>query len=243
MAAEVYRKIRDEIASGRYEPDAVISEREWSRSLGAGSRTPLREALKALAGEGWIESLPRKGTRIVGLTRTDVIQIYEVRMELEGFGAFAAATRVDVEGLGALRRCVADLRHRLEEDDAPGFLDADLAIHRQVASMSSNPWLVRTIEFLAWSVKRLGQQSLMQPGRSRASMLEHESLLLSIESGDASAARVHLLRHLLNSRDYALRTMEAYRKPDDAGRGSPSSWDENENEGEGRHEEYVAAVP
>ena len=212
LAAEVYRKIRDQIAAGRFAPDAVISEREWARLLDVGSRTPLREALKVLAAEGWIDSSPRRGTRIVGLKTSDVVQIYEVRLELEGFGAFVAAIRADVHGIEGLRRCVGELHRRFDEDNMPGLLDADLAIHRQIASMSANPWLRKQVESLVWSVKRLGQQSLMQPGRSRASVVEHDALLRSIESRDPSGARVHLQQHLLNSRDYALLTMESQRR-------------------------------
>jgi DNA-binding GntR family transcriptional regulator len=211
LAAEVYHKIRDQIAAGRFAPDAVVSEREWARLFNVGSRTPLREALKVLAGEGWIESSPRKGTRIIGLKSSDVVHVYEVRLELEGFGAFVAATRAGVEEMRELRRCVSELHRRLDEDNVPGFLDADLAIHRQVASMSANPWLRKQVESLIWSVKRLGQQSLMQPGRSRASVVEHEALLRSIENRDASGSRVRLQQHLLNSRDYALLTMESQR--------------------------------
>lgn len=209
LAAEVYQKIRDQISAGGFEPDAVISEREWTRLLDVGSRTPLREALKVLAGEGWIESSPRRGTRIVGLRTSDVVQIYEVRLELEGFGAFLAATRADAQGIEEFRRCLSELHRRHDEDDVPGFLDADLSIHRQIASMSANPWLRKQVESLIWSVKRLGQESLTQPGRSRASVVEHDALLRSIESRDPSGARAHLQQHLLNSRDYALLAMES----------------------------------
>lgn len=220
LTAEVYRRIREQISSGYYSPGTVISEREWASLLDVGSRTPLREALKALAAEGWIESLPQKGTRIVPLTETDIAAIYEVRTEIEGFGAVAAASRADPAGIAALRGYVADLRHELDIGDLAGLLDTDLAIHRQVAHMSTNQWLLRTVDFLAWSVKRLGQQSLLQPGRSGAMLLEHEALLRAIERQDGAAARVHIQMHLLNSRNFALLTMESQRRSA-ADRGSP----------------------
>ena len=234
LAAEVYRRIRDQISAGRFAPDAVISEREWARLLDVGSRTPLREALKVLAGEGWIESSPRRGTRIVGLGTSDVVQIYEVRLELEGFGAFLAATRADAQGIEELRRCLLELRRQLEEDDVPAFLDADLAIHRQIASMSANPWLRKQVESLIWSVKRLGQESLTQPGRARVSVIEHNALLRSIETRDPSGARAHLQQHLLNSRDFALLAMESQRRRFEDGHAAKSvvnhSWSEVEHD-------------
>ena len=123
------------------------------------------------------------------------MHIYEVRTELEGFAAYVAANRADTEGLNALRRCMADLYRYSAEDNIAGFLDADLAIHLQVAAMSGNPWLHKMVQSLTWSVKRLGQQSLMQPGRSRASLGEHQALLHSIEDRDSSGARAHLQAH------------------------------------------------
>lgn len=203
---DVYRRIRDGIASGAHEPGSVLSEREWARLINVG-RTPLREALKALAADGWVESIPRRGTRIVPLTVRDVHEIYSVRLVLESFAAKQVAERGGEIDLSALEIALTRLRTSVEAHDELAILEEDLCMHLGVASASENRWLYTSIESLTWSIKRLGHHSLMKPGRAAETLREHERLVQAFRAGDVEEAQRAISTHIKNSETYSISAM------------------------------------
>ncbi|MDR0851474.1 MAG: GntR family transcriptional regulator [Clostridiales Family XIII bacterium] len=85
----VYDYISEEIGKGNLKKDEKINENSIIGTLGI-SRTPVREALIQLAAEGIIDSIPRKGFVIRGLTAQEALDIYKILGVLEGQAAHAA---------------------------------------------------------------------------------------------------------------------------------------------------------
>ncbi|WP_157517894.1 GntR family transcriptional regulator, partial [Microbacterium resistens] len=91
MATSVYERIRDAIVEGRIAPGAPLSENGLAKDFGT-SRTPVREALHRLEIEALVERLPR-GVQVRETSPEEIIDIYDVRITLEGAAARAAAER------------------------------------------------------------------------------------------------------------------------------------------------------
>ncbi len=94
---EVAARIRELITEGLLTPGSKLNERVLAGQLGV-SRTPLREALKLLAGERLIELNPNRGASVAGLSRKDLEHLFELMASLEGLsGELAAVRRTDAE--------------------------------------------------------------------------------------------------------------------------------------------------
>src|SRR5918997_1852507 len=94
VAERAYLELRDRIVTLRLAPGTVLREDELMREMTTG-RTPLREAVKRLALENLVAVQPRRGTFVTHVEASDILNITEVRAELEGYSAELAAVRMD----------------------------------------------------------------------------------------------------------------------------------------------------
>ena len=145
FAERAYHELRDRIVTLRLRPGTVLREDALMRELDVG-RTPLREAVKRLALEDLVAVQPRRGTFVSGVEAADIVQITEVRAELEGYAAELAALRMSAEarvvGEGLLRE-VEQLERIADQD---GLMRFDERIHRFTWEAAGNPFLTATLE-------------------------------------------------------------------------------------------------
>src|SRR6266702_1310192 len=116
-----YTLLRDLVISGSFAPDEPLSERSLSSRLALG-RTPIREALKALAKDGLLTIHPMRGTFVRQMSFDDLREIHELRLALEGMAAYLAAAHGPTE---PLRHCAEELR-RIQQS---ATLDVEDAQH------------------------------------------------------------------------------------------------------------------
>ncbi|HWV52767.1 GntR family transcriptional regulator, partial [Pseudorhodoplanes sp.] len=83
-------QLRESILSGEYEAGRRLNEVHISQALDV-SRTPVRAALQALAGEGLLDYAPNRGFTVRVFQLTEVVDAYEIRAVLEGVAARFAA--------------------------------------------------------------------------------------------------------------------------------------------------------
>ena len=98
-----YNAILKGIMSGELKPGLIVSEHTLSEMYNVG-RTPVREALKRLEGEGFIINSDRK-KKIYSLTVDDVREIFDLKMEIEGMVAYKAASSKNKK---PIYECLAD---------------------------------------------------------------------------------------------------------------------------------------
>src|SRR3954451_19025494 len=94
----VREKIRTRIAEGEWGPGTRLVERDLAEEFQV-SQVPVREALRALESEGFVDLLPRRGAVVRDLTRSVVSDLFDIRQVLEGLVARLVADRVDDDGL------------------------------------------------------------------------------------------------------------------------------------------------
>src|SRR6266702_354531 len=117
-----YALLRDLVISGEFSADEPLSERSLSNRLAFG-RTPVREALMALARDGLLTIHPMRGTFVRQMSFDDLREIHELRLALEGMAAYLAATHGPTD---ALRHCASELR-RIQQSTTVDVEDAQHA--------------------------------------------------------------------------------------------------------------------
>lgn len=191
-AALAYAKLADMIRRRLLGPDDRLSERALAARLGM-SRTPVREALRRLEGEGMLR---RRTDGMLVVPRLDVeemLEVLQVRRMLEPEAAAAAAGRVPAAEIARLRVRVQRLAEQAAPDEAER-LAIDLDLHEAIGRHCGNRVLAEVIadlrrRMLFFVVRRV-------PQRVAAVCGEHLEILDALETGDASAAHDAMERHV-----------------------------------------------
>ena len=201
---EVYRALKDAILQRRLAPGTKLREEQLSRDLGV-SRTPIREALRKLEVEGFVEVLPRRGAVVTNLDDHDIAEIYEVREALEGMAAYLAATHGDEGFIKRLRETLDAYALAAENNDEATCVEVDMKFHDLLAEGSGNERLrriLRTFREQAWLLRK---RSVMIPGRMIKSLQEKRAFMEALAAGDPKRAEELIREHVRSVREDVLR--------------------------------------
>ena len=187
LEEQVTETLEAEILTGKIAAGASLTEQSLSVRLGV-SRTPIRAALHTLAEEGLINLIPNKGAVVVGVTREDLIDIYRIRMRLEGLASALAAERISPEELATLRESVELAEFYISKNDAEHLKELDTQFHAIIYRASGNRMLNKTLSELHRNITSYRKMSLAVPGRLERSVGEHREILAAIEERDAERA-------------------------------------------------------
>jgi len=183
----VYSAIEEKILSGEYKVGEQITENRLSSELGV-SRTPVREALMMLELNGLIDLIPNKGATVRGISVDDLIDIYKIRIRLEGLAASLAAERIDADGIRQLEETVELSEFYISKNDCEKIKELDSTFHSCVYRQSGSRMLEKVLSELHRSIGLYRKRSLENPGRIEKSVREHREILEAIKSKDAQKA-------------------------------------------------------
>jgi DNA-binding GntR family transcriptional regulator len=203
LSTVAYGAVLDMILRGAIAPGELVTERQIAVLLGM-SRTPVREAVRRLEGEGTVER-QRSGALIVRpYSMEEFLQALAVRRLLEGEAARLAAGKMP-------STIIATARDRIERLRRDGLAESarqdDRDFHAAIAEASGNPVLAATISDLRkrTAMFRLGRL----PERVDQVCDEHLTILDALASGDGEAARAAMQTHIDNVRAHLLQRLTA----------------------------------
>lgn len=211
-----YDEIKRRILDSHYAPGTILSENQLAEELQIG-RTPIREALRDLAGGGLVQVLPQRGVMVSQLTLHDIVEVYQLREQLECFAVRLAAMRMTAEDAAGLQadhaRAVASMtRGRLRE-----AYDHSILLHQRIILLARNSRLTQFMGHLSDQVHRFGLLTLRH-GRASPALDEHGAIIEAMLNGDGSKAENLMRRHLRADRDMVLRLTLPASLPDDFAR-------------------------
>jgi DNA-binding GntR family transcriptional regulator len=186
LADRAYLELRDRIVSLSLPPGAPLLEDALISDLAVG-RTPIREAIKRLALEDLVTIYPRRGTFVSEIEITDLAQIGDVRLQLEGHAAYRAAQRATAADKLEAEALIDELDALQPTEEELTRIDA--RIHRFVYRCARNPYLEATLDRLLNLSLRIWLRVIDRLPHLEASVLEHRELLVAVRDGDADRAR------------------------------------------------------
>jgi DNA-binding GntR family transcriptional regulator len=194
---QVHAALREQILSGELERGSRLPQETLAAELGV-SRTPLREALRRLAGEGLVTLQPNYGATVAHLDFGDMRDAWTARLVIEPPAARMGAERQPEAELARMRAAIE--RQRAGGDPATS-LDANREFHVALVTASGNPHLIHLAELL-WVARisvAIYTAQAAQVGGTGAWSDEHEAILAAMTAGDAAKAerltREHIERH------------------------------------------------
>lgn len=201
-----YRAIRDGIVSGIYPQGSHLTAQQLAEANGL-SRTPVREAMRRLDAEGLIELIPNRGAFVSRWTRTEIEQIYELRVLLEAFAAQVAAERATAAQVDTLRKLadrMADMV-ALPELDYAAIADVNGEFHRAVLEACGNSRLRELLGSLTEMPLVLSTFRNYTRAQLDRSAAQHRELVDAIAAGDSAWANAVMTAHIRSARLTLLR--------------------------------------
>ena len=190
-----YAALRQRILSVELLPGSTLPEARLTEMLRM-SRTPLREAVSRLTFEGLVETLPRRGIRVMPITARDVREINEVLgcLEIEAVGSVAARKLAAAE-IGALDGAIAEMDDTLASGDMTAWAEADFRFHRLLFDLSPNLHLRQTAYLYLDKANRARLMTLPLRRAPRYSNSNHAAVVEAIRRSDPETARDIHARH------------------------------------------------
>ena len=190
--------LRRQILSGELKPDQPINERAVAEELGV-SRTPVREALFVLQGEGLVELSPRRYARVRRITASDISQIYLLRRTLEAHSAEMAATFADSEGILRIETALIRQKNLPRDCSAVEQVRADLAFHAAIAEASGSKLAITVVTQVLSVTATIRSRLKYEKDDLKRAMTGHKELLSAIKSRDPVRARDLMTAHINES--------------------------------------------
>ncbi|MCC9625791.1 GntR family transcriptional regulator [Thalassospira sp. MA62] len=195
LAADLVQKLERDIVIGILKPGDKLDERSLSERFGV-SRTPVREALQALAGTGLVATMPRRGTIVASITIAELIEMFEVMAELEAMCARLAARRMPREEIDHLIAVANECNALREQPDADAYYEANVRFHEVIYAGGRNKFLERQTKNVRNRLAPYRRLQLHRPGRMTKSNDEHAEILTAISTGDAETAGKLMAQHV-----------------------------------------------
>lgn len=201
---KAYRILRDEIIDWTLPPGSLLGEVEQANRLGV-SRTPLREALARLTGDGLVASQAGRGLVVTGVSLETIRELFEVRRALEEQAARLAAARGDPVVFGVLENEFLAVPTLLDHDDPARHAYYDLVrrFDEALDDAVENPYLVSAMRGVRTHLVRIRRHAMDDTARLRDAAAEHLTIVQAIIARDsqlaAHATHVHLYHALKNA--------------------------------------------
>jgi DNA-binding GntR family transcriptional regulator len=220
-------RLQNLILTGALATGSWLRQERLATEFGV-SRTPVREALRALQARGLIELHPHRGALVCRPTARDIREAYAVRAELEGFAAELAAEWARDADLERLAEAAGRFERLVESEVArptpsadherPQWQEANDRFHLGILDAAGNHRLKAMIEELHTRFPR----NLTWSALSGHSLLltenveQHRRVLHSIEARDPADARAAMVAHVRRAGDLVARHFDALaaRDPD-----------------------------
>jgi len=199
-----YLRLHAAIRDGVFQPGDRLRETDVADRLSL-SRTPVREALRKLEADGIVEHRARIGAVIRKLERTEVVELYEMRLVLERTAAEMAAKHANEAEIDELE----DLNTRIEKavDDPATAAAVNQDFHRCIYLATRNRFLLESARALNNALMLLGPTTLADSARIKTVCQQHKNIIDAIRAGDVEAAGASAEAHLQTSLRHRLKNM------------------------------------
>lgn len=190
----IYEQLERLLAEGEFADGEHLRESDLAQRFGV-SRGPVREALRMLERDGWVEWRLRRGAFVREPSTQDVEEFFEVRVLIEAESARLAATHGSAEAKESLMPIIETATAALKANASPAELTAHtMSFHHNVAKLSGNRILTDFANRLNTRTRRL--MAPIVPKTSPQAWREHAEIEEAIAGGDAERAEALMRAHV-----------------------------------------------
>ncbi len=206
---KAYQSIIRLIINQKYPPGTPLAEIQVSKEIGM-SRTPVRNALRRLIADGFLDSSFNKSVRVPRLSSKDLQSLFDLRLLLEPKAAYEAAANANARQKDEFDQLIAKEKEGYYQGD-PSLHKINEHIHFGIAALSGNIYLERAIKPLFWRSELYvfffdsfyignDRKSLLRDPEKSVSHIEHRLLIDAIFQNNSQKAEEIMQKHILSTK-------------------------------------------
>ena len=183
------------IVNGSMVPGQRLDEMVLAKKYGV-SRTPVREAIRALVAIGLVQNTGNQGSQVAKLSISMLIEMFELMAVLEGMCAQLAARRATKNQLFEMQKTHELLEKTFEKGTHKEFYNVNLQFHDLLYNASHTQYLAEETLRLRRRLSPYRMRVTFQPGRMNSTLEEHNKILIAIKKGESELAKNEAISHL-----------------------------------------------
>ena len=192
----VYLELKHKILTGEIVSQTRLMEIDLSEKMNV-SRTPIREAIKRLADDGLVKVEPRRGAYVANISIKDMLDVFEVREDMEGFVAKLAAQRITDEEKVRLREIAAEYEAAIAKaDDKENIIALDEKFHNFIVKCSGNETLSELVNYVQELSLRFRYLYYDDFSLYESTAEQHNRIMEAINAGREREARIEADAHV-----------------------------------------------
>ena len=200
IADQIFDQLEREILSGKYQRGEVLSELRLSKEMDV-SRTPIREALLRLEQENILKETGR-GMEVIGISSEDMLDMYDIRLHLEGEAARRAAGNITEEQLQELLELTELQRYYINKQgnrSSEHTKNLDTQFHELIYTASGSKTYIDVLTRIHKQMTKYRMASVSKQSRALQSNDEHMAIYQALAAHDPDAAEQAVLTHIRNA--------------------------------------------
>ena len=194
-----YQKIKAAILNEMYEPNQILNERKLAEEFQI-SRTPVREALKILEGEGWVKIIPWKGAIVNQITQKEIDEIFQIRLIIEPAIIELLQNKIDYKKRIYLDRLYENQK---KAESKKEFILADRVFHMTFVEWTENLQLIEMVKDLNDRIYMVGHKAINSKDskREKESLEEHYKIIQALKNNDIMLAKNFMIAHIIETKN------------------------------------------
>ncbi len=203
-------ELRLQIINENIKPGEVLSENRIAADFGT-SRSPVREALKSLSGEGLIR-LERMGAVVVGLNIKDVKELYDVRYLIESFAQQRLAVNIQDALIQQLEQSIDKMKLAVKHNDYVEFAHQDFSFHEAIVTEANHTRILHlwnSIRYIVMTVILITTEKGFTLGEARMNWVadKHRTVVEALRSGDPETIHKVVQKYFADSGETLIRSL------------------------------------
>jgi DNA-binding GntR family transcriptional regulator len=212
LHSEIVDAIREMIVDGHLEPGQKIPEKELCDRFDI-SRTPLREALKALAAEGMLELLPQRGARVAILDEEEVAELFPIIAAMEALAGELACDRITAPQVEEIRQMHERMLSAFNQSDRLEYAMLNRAIHMAIFDAAGNAALTALYRNMELKIRNIRHTMRQLPDDWKQALDDHNEMLFALGVRDKVRLSAIMKQHVLNTAEAVRHSMDDLNGP------------------------------
>ena len=203
ISSNLYSQLQRDILTGKLKNGQKLTEQVICEEYNV-SRTPVREALRQLESEGLVENILNRGSFVVGLSRQDFEDMFELRKIYEIQAVKWAIERITEEEMDALDETFEFMEFYTLRNDIDKMLTINEGFHQIIYEASHNRMLQQLLSSYQTYLKYLRKDEEYPDDYLATVLEEHRQIFKAFIEKDVEAGAEAMERHIGNSRNRRL---------------------------------------
>ena len=204
---KVYETIKEKIISSEFPSGFRLQEEHLVKMLGT-SKTPIKIALAKLEQEGFVHTIPRRGTYVIKLTPEMMVEIYSLREVLEGFGARLATKNLTAGELEKMNENLSKFDPKMNKISLKRYLELDRWFHLSILTGAKHRYLEEALNRLYDIINMFKLRAASVRQNSGQPYREHMRIYQALKARDSALAEDAMRFHIRQVMQVLLENLE-----------------------------------